>query len=84
MKLTTAQKYVKKLAAKAVYESLTACGGGAVIAGLDSTTSHALAVQVNDPTYKDKLEGELRALRHKLGIQGDDWLPSSAEYEVCK
>ncbi|KAL4447657.1 hypothetical protein ABPG75_004876 [Micractinium tetrahymenae] len=82
LKLTTAQLYVKKLAAKDVYVSLTSSGGGAVIAGLDSSTGRALAVQVNDPSFMPKLEGELATLRGKLGIQGDDWLPSSDEYKV--
>lgn len=81
LKLTTPQLYVKKLAAKALYESLTS-SGGAVIAGLDTSTGRALAVQVNDPSFMTKLESELEGLRRKLGAQGADWMPSSAEYEV--
>ena len=46
-KVTDPQLYVKNLAARALYESLIAHGGGAVIAGLDTSIGRALAVQVH-------------------------------------
>lgn len=82
LKLTREQLYVKNLAAAAVYDSLTARGGGAVIAGLDSATGRALAVQINDPNFKTKHDAERARLRRELGITGEDWLPSSQEYQV--
>lgn len=46
LKLTPPQQYVRKLAQMWTYENLTSCGGGAIIAGLDTNTGRALAVQV--------------------------------------
>ena len=46
LKLTPAQQYARKLATLWTYDSLTARGGGVVIAGLDTTIGRALAVQV--------------------------------------
>lgn len=84
LKLTPDMMYVKKLATVAVYESLTARGGGAVIAGLDTTTGRALAVQVNDPTFLDKVKADLARHRRQLGIADDspDWAVECPEYQV--
>jgi len=46
LKLTPSQEYARKLATLWMHESLTSRGGGAVIAGLDTSTGRALAVQV--------------------------------------
>ncbi|KAL4447653.1 hypothetical protein ABPG75_004872 [Micractinium tetrahymenae] len=83
VKLTPPQQYVKKLATKAVYDGLTSRGGSAVIAGLDSATGRALAVQVNDPAFAAKLESDISRLRRQLGIPdgAPDWLPDSTEYQ---
>lgn len=84
LSLTPEQQYVKKLATLNVYEALTARGGGAIIAGLDTTTGQALAVQVNDPSFLAKLQAALRRLRSMVGVQpdGPDWLPHQQEYQV--
>jgi hypothetical protein len=74
--------YVKKLATKAIYDSLTARGGSAVIAGLDTSTGRALAVQVNDPGFLPKLDADLDRLRRKLRIAGSDWTGATPEYQV--
>ena len=81
-KLTTAQQYVQKLSIKVMHERLTSQGGIA-IASLDSNAGRSLAAQVNDPSFMNKLERQLRPLRHQLGIgEGLDWSPDSAEYQV--
>lgn len=84
LKLTPAMMYAKKLATVWVYESLTARGGGAVIAGLDTSTGRALAVQVNDPTFLDKVRADLARLRRQLGIAENqpDWTTESPEFQV--
>lgn len=82
LKLTPAQVYVKKLAAKCMYVRIGS-GGGAAIAGLDSNTGRALAAQLNDPGFVEKLESQLRPLRQKLGIRdGEDWSEDSRDYQV--
>ena len=84
VKLTTAHQYVKKLATKAVYDNLTSRGGSAIIAGLDTSTGRALAVQVNDATFATKLDLDLTRLRAQLGITGEaaDWDPDSDQFKV--
>lgn len=82
MKLSPQQLYVKNLAVAAMHDSLTASGGNAVIAGLDSSTTRALAVQINDPNFKARQDSERARLRHQLGITGDDWSPSSEAYQA--
>ena len=59
--------YVKKLAAQAIYVSLTSHGGGAIIVRLGTSTGRALAVQVG-PGFLSKLNKELDRLRQQLGI----------------
>lgn len=81
LKLSDAEVYVKKLATKAIYDSLTARGGSAVIAGLDTSTGRALAVQVNAPGFLSKLDGDLDRLRRKLHISVGDWTPAAPEYQ---
>lgn len=84
LKLTPAQQYVKKLATKWLCTGLTSHGGGAVIAGLDTSTGRALAVQMNDPSFVSKLDADLSRLQRQLGINEDqgDWKPDSSEYQV--
>jgi hypothetical protein len=46
LQLDVKEEYARKLSMKWTYDSLTSRGGGAVIAGLDTNTGRALAVQV--------------------------------------
>ena len=84
LKLTPAMQYAKKLSMIWVYESLTASGGGAVIAGLDTTTGRALAVQVNDPAFLNKVRADVDRLRRLLGIADHqpDWTTESPDFQV--
>jgi hypothetical protein len=83
LKLTPAEKYVEKLAARDLYRTLTQHGGNALIAGLDTGMGRLVAVQISDPRYPEKVEADLQRLRRQLGITGPDWLQSDPQYQVA-
>lgn len=83
LKLTPAEKYVEKLAGWDLYRTLTQHGGNALIAGLDTGIGRAVAVQISDPSYPEKLQADLQRLRRQLGITGPDWEQSDPQYQAC-
>lgn len=82
-KLTPEQQYVKKLVEMQAHLALSV-GGGAAVAGLDSSAGRLLAVQYSDPGYLAKLEAQLKALRRRVGIADNspDWSSDSPQYLV--